>query len=360
MSFSPPLSRAASTEDLAENSFELSQDLVFHTSNQNAVVCALCTNVLDNPHQCSQCSSAWCKRCILDWLETHSSCPSTKHAVSKFEDCFVPASFSLTETLENTSVRCPLRSKGCDFICTIGKDRSTIKEHYYEKCPYAKIACTECKAGLLRKDLSTHGQSCPEKLIVCDLCATRMPRKFMKEHLIITSEQKGLKCHGFCFCPNGCKDSSQRPVILSLNDVASHLSSCPLQKIECTVCAAELIRKDLMKHMKEQVTEHILTTNLRLLEEMKDLKRELKQVRSELSDLKARYNKSLPKLEVSNASNALSSPPPSSSPSSSSSSSSSTPSTRIPISPHPWICVSCGLVNSNFDSKCLNCAYPYS
>ena len=157
-------------------------------------------------------------------------------------------------------VRCPHKAEGCEWEGELG----SLEQHLNttsirEGCQYVAVKCPNfdffisCHERVQRRDLEEHmSQHCPVRAFTCQYCNYEATyQEVTKEHWPVC-EKYPLPC------PNECGEEKIRRKHLK-----GHLEqTCPLEVIQCEYsyagCGAQLQRRLMPTHMKENMEAHLL------------------------------------------------------------------------------------------------------
>lgn len=259
-------------------------------------VCCLCSCVMDEPRTCMQCATSFCRLC-LDQLPT-KACPNCLKVFTSSDMVVAPL---IERQIGALKMRC--KHDDCKVApFTTGRQFVHFFEHL-RTCDYESTACSLCSTSLIRHQLKSHSDACPEVEIRCESCGDAMKRKKLEEHV---RASQGLSCAGLMYCPNACAwasasttntttsttatattaaatpasapappTSSSAPApaasspsvsspassttIIRRKDLQSHLLVCPNKGSQCEVCGANVLQNAMEKHMMENAVAHIQT-----------------------------------------------------------------------------------------------------
>lgn len=157
--------------------------------------CPICLGPFLEPYASNVCAHTFCKQCIATALSSQREaeeevdpiaaaamkrCPTCRTAVELSD--FQPTALLIKNMVDTLRVRCPNKSKGCDYEC----ERHLIRGHVASDCAFEYVDqfLTEgkrcgCSAKVMRKDWASHGLVCPKRRIACptcdsDLCADEL------------------------------------------------------------------------------------------------------------------------------------------------------------------------------------------
>ena len=151
-----------------------------------------------------------------------------------------------TKICDEAPVECPNKC-GQDL-----KRKQLVDGTHSEVCPLQPLTCAKCMADLVRKELVSHNQSCPKRIVPCGYCHQGIPYDELQVHV---KEVCGEYPEG---CPKKCnKDAEQ----LKRKDLIMHAEICPLEPVMCPYyevgCETEVVRKELSSHMESYTTQHL-------------------------------------------------------------------------------------------------------
>ena len=194
---------------------------------------------------------------------------------------------------------CPNLLVPCPNRCfSSGMPKGSINGHL-KICPLEKINCTnECGTFLLRKDLDNHVKNCPRQMICCQYCQQE------GEQHTVNGEHKEQCLKLPVKCPNGCEAET-----MAREAVEAHRRICPLEKVSCEYfrvgCEAKMARKDLAKHNKEKMEDH-LSLALHELDKLEKLQttqaaaadRALQKINDRISMMEAAHHEQVTELKM--------------------------------------------------------------
>ena len=205
--------------------------------------CALCTEVLKEPHLTACCGQHYCNSCLKEWLDHSSenhSCPHCRetnftHLLDK----------SVERQVKKLEVYCEYRRDGCSWVgelCDL--------ESHLSKCDHGLTSCSECGEKLKQQDLCDHlANDCILRECKCEHCGIEDLYRF------IAGKHLGL-CPDYPLkCPNKCSARLVKRKLLS-----KHLQRCPKQKVECQFrrvgCRSKFMRVDQRRHVAVNIHKH--------------------------------------------------------------------------------------------------------
>ena len=183
---------------------------------------------------------------------------------------------------------CPRRTVMCQY-CSSLIEHQFVEDHHKEHCHKFPLLCPNyCGIeDIPREDISDHRNICPLEIVHCtNNCGEEeLQRRDLGDHLDNRCMYRNVSCQycsveGECWfikgphfykecpkvpltCPNKCDIGT---VCRGVMD--QHRRKCPLEPIGCEYyrvgCDASILRKDLEKHSKENMEEHLLLTTKKL------------------------------------------------------------------------------------------------
>lgn len=162
------------------------------------LICRICLNVFDDPHQCSN-GHCFCKQCVLTALAKKTECPlckiylhnsnlvrnlSAKTCVDNLAtkcpsslDAVLLTTVGLTPATEHTSKKARKRS------CTWSGKLCDRNRHFEEDCEFRILTCShsECGKQMERMFMPEHIRSCEYAPSTCAVCQEDFPKMSMNE-----------------------------------------------------------------------------------------------------------------------------------------------------------------------------------
>lgn len=231
--------------------------------------CPLCLHVTRNPSLTSCCGQHFCENCINRVITNKKPCPFCKE--SEFTVFLDKKQKRKVLELE---VKCTQSSRKCKWTGQLGN----LEAHVDDDCGFVEVSCPkECGTVVQRRKLVGHLTTmCPKRCFTCKYCG------YVDTYQLIITEHIP-KCPKYPVpCPNNCSPSKFEQQMLEKHTT----QDCPLQQVDCEFwsfgCTTTVPRRDLAKHMEEDIQHHLLlmTKELKLTKE-KLLDAEQKFVRAE-------------------------------------------------------------------------------
>lgn len=194
--------------------------------------CPICLGPFLDPYASMLCSHTFCKHCITTALSDSSPsneaqddplvasvnkrCPTCRTSVELTD--FQPTALLIKNMVDTLRVRCPNKSKGCDYEC----ERHLLRGHVASDCAseYVDQNLNEgrrcgCSAKVMRKDWATHGVVCPKRKIACPTC----------------------------------------DAVLCADELEQHCQTCSPEPVQCEFCRVETIKSRLKLHVADECQE---------------------------------------------------------------------------------------------------------
>jgi len=157
-------------------------------------------------------------------------------------------------------------------------------------CQFEEVKCfNECGKMIQRQYMTNHVETeCPRRKVNCKYCHDR------GEHHFIEGQHKE-ECPKLPLpCPNNCEIGT-----VPCEDMEAHRKECPLEMIQCEYhnvgCKRiKLARKDLEKHKKENMEDHLKMTTV----ELANTKNELANTKDELTHANNQLTQRINTLEL--------------------------------------------------------------
>ncbi|XP_043944828.1 RING finger protein 151 [Protopterus annectens] len=139
-------------------------------------ICSVCHGVFKYPVR-MYCGHVFCKKCILQWLRGHDTCPCCRNVVS---GRLMIAMHRLNRIICRLKIKCRNEVHGCRVTFPLSK-----AEEHNVSCEYEMIMCPneDCMAEVLRKDMTHHVEICPYWKEPCSMgCGTVLTIYNRDEH----------------------------------------------------------------------------------------------------------------------------------------------------------------------------------
>ena len=126
---------------------------VVNSPPPNEVMCPVCKDILEEPHQFIPCGHHICKKCGDDLQQDHTTPVTPPCPVCKRNDCkMVPDAFFERSILNKLLIKC---NEGCGKEMELGE-----RKYHLETCPCLLVECefshVGCQEKVSRRDLAQH------------------------------------------------------------------------------------------------------------------------------------------------------------------------------------------------------------
>ena len=244
------------------------------------VLCKICHNPCRDVHLTGCCGAHFCLFCLQQLKRgtaVNKACPMCR--VGKFK---IFPNKRLDREIKALNMYCVNRRSGCSWSGEINDER----KHISTDCQFVDVYCpSKCGLKLKRQCLKLHlSKECP---CYCQHCGTTGHKEeISKRH----------KKHCFHYpipCPNGCEMG-----VVPKEGIDAHQQICPLELVRCEYfnvgCVVKVTRRELQDHYKQNVSEHLNLTSVKLasvIEEMDRKEKKLVTTTKELESTKSKFNK---------------------------------------------------------------------
>ena len=206
----------------------------------DALICAICLDIINTPVQATCCGKLFCKVCQENSIKQDTKCPHCRNTMKVFEDK------RCQQEINALKIVCPYYVRDCAWSGCV----SDLKQHI-DNCQYKFVKCpNHCKyntysdAYLLRKHLENHlANTCADRLVTCEHCKNKTKSKDLNDH------------HNNCKrypipCPNkACKEKIPR------EEKNQHVDKCAYTTVPCQYkefgCGTKMMRKDVDNHLTD-------------------------------------------------------------------------------------------------------------
>ena len=222
------------------------------------VICPLCLDIVEEPHQLTCCGQHICKICgdKLKKQDTAPHCPMCRHS----EYGTVHDKYFERNTLNKLFIWC---IKGCGQEIELGQ----LKDHLIQ-CPYIQEDCPYgCGQQFQRWYIEEHKEECPKHPFICSYC------KYQSTYEVIVNEHYPVCDKYPIICPNECSEDEIERGMLQ-----DHLDKCPFQVVECQFshvgCQEKVHRCDLGQHLSDNSVHHIALSSKMIYENLQKMMEE--------------------------------------------------------------------------------------
>ena len=229
--------------------------------------CPICQGVVKKAYSVKCCKKTFCKGCLDEALKKFDKCP-----LCRAERPLTYENDAIDDGVNDFKVLCIHHAKGCEWSghlfhepkhredtcgyeevkcemwemgCEVVDERRYMKKHAVEECEYRNVSCEYCGDNQRAWEIETHLLSCPDYPVTCfSGCQVEgLLRKNIDSHQQVCPEAV-VDCP---FAEMGCKE-----VQLKRKDVESHTTSAMSHHLA-------LVMKDLVEAkqaMQKQTDAH--------------------------------------------------------------------------------------------------------
>ena len=247
-----------STNISEESIIKISYKYQFVSPPPDDVICPLCLDIVEEPHQFTCCGHHICKKCgdKLKQQATTPHCPMCRHN----EYGTVYDKYFERNVLNKLTIWC---TKGCGQKVELGQ----LKNHL-PQCPCVQEDCPyECGQQQQRQYIEEHKEKCPKRPFICGYC------KYQSTYEVIVNEHYPVCDKYPIICPNECSgDEIERGML------QDHIDKCPYQVVECEFshvgCQEKVCRCDLSQHLSDNGIHHSALSSKMIYESLQKMMEE--------------------------------------------------------------------------------------
>ena len=259
-------------------------EFVKHPPEELQAECAICLQILREPHLISCCGNNYCRLCIHPVQQKNGACPLCNE-----ESFTILHNKGLQRTLNSFTVRCVHSQSGCEWVGELGKLEEHLNENPDEQlngCEFVEIKCMYCTEYFQRRNIGAHQiATCPNRPFSCDYCGV-----YQSTHEdVVHNHWTVCECRP-ASCPNDCGVYPKR------KDLECHVKKdCLLQVVDCDFhyagCEVKLPRREMAAHLLQASLAHtsfLAAANHKLAEKLvaKDIQND--QFREEMQEFKGK------------------------------------------------------------------------
>ena len=247
-------------------------DYSFVEAPHDRFICKICHLPSRNSHLSVCCGHLFCKSCLDNTKRTTAitACPMCRN-----EDFKTFPNKAVDREVRGLYVYCINKEKDCKWQGELNEVGKHLRSS--DGCQFEEVKCSnKCGKMIQRRYLSPHVETeCPCRKVNCQYC------HHTGEYQFIEGQHKKECSKVPLPCPNKCNMVST----VLREDMEAHRKECPLEIIQCEYHSVgckrvRLIRKDVEKHKKEKMEEHLMMTKNELTNTKAQLDAALKQVTS--------------------------------------------------------------------------------
>ena len=238
---------------------------------EDMFMCKICHLPSRNAQLSVCCGHTFCKSC-LDELKRSRTRSSKLCPVCRSKNIAPVPNKQVDRKIRSLRVYCINKEKGCEWQGEV----NDINVHLSDACVYESIECTNgCGEMLQRRCLTQHtATECSHRKINCPHC------NLSGIHHFVTGDHMRECPKVIIACPNHCQTEN-----ILREDMDEHRKVCSLEVVSCKYaklgCGTRMARKEVEKHGKEKMEEHLCMATGRL-EKLENAMARLENVISQL------------------------------------------------------------------------------
>ena len=213
-------------------------------------MCKICHLPSRDPQLSVCCGHTFCKSYLDGMKRSTASNPEVCPMCREDKSFEVVPNRQVDRKVRSLHIFCINNEKGCEWQGELNDLNVHINESNENGCMF--VQCTEgCGETLRRQYLSTHVLTdCMHRKINCQYC------DLSGIHSFITGDHKKECPKVLIACPNHCETDE-----ILREDMDEHRKVCPFEVVSCKYmklgCGSRMARKEIEKHKKEKVEDHL-------------------------------------------------------------------------------------------------------
>ena len=221
---------------------------------EDMFMCKICHLPSRNAQLSVCCGHTFCKSC-LDKIKHSRTCNSKVCPVCRDKKFGAVPNKQVDRKIRSLRVYCINKKNGCEWQGEV----NDINGHLSDGCMYESIECTNgCGEILQRRCLTQHTiTECSHRKINCPHC------RLSGRHHFITGDHMRECPKVIIACPNHCETDN-----ILREDMDEHRKVCSLEVVSCKYmklgCGTRMARKEIEKHGKEKMEQHLYMATERL------------------------------------------------------------------------------------------------
>ena len=255
------------------------------------LVCKICQLPSKDPYLSVCCGHLFCKSCLDNVKKSATitnACP-----ICRDKKFMTFPNKAVDREVKSLHIYCTNKEKGCEWQGELNDINNHLGNS--DGCQFEEVKCSnECGKMIQRQYLTSHVEiDCPRHKIKCQYCHD------IGGHEFIEGQHKE-ECPKLPLpCPNQCR----KVKTVLREDMEAHRKECPLEMIQCEYHSVgckriKLARKDMEKHKKQKMEQHLMMTKDELTDTKAQLATSLKQITNLTILLNAQLNKSASSIDV--------------------------------------------------------------
>ena len=263
----------------------------FVHATPDRLVCQICHLPSRDPYLSVCCGHLFCKSCLDNVKESSAitnACP-----VCRDEKFVTFPNKAVDREIKSLHIYCTNKEKGCEWQGELNDINNHLGNS--DGCQFEEVKCSnECGKMIERQYLTNHVETeCPRHKIKCQYCHLTGEHEFIEGQHMEECPKLPLPC------PNKCRKNKT----VLREDMEAHRKECPLEMIQCEYHSVgckrvKLARKDMEKHKKQKMEQHLMMTKDELTDTKVQLATSLKQITNLTILLNAQLTKTTNSIDV--------------------------------------------------------------
>lgn len=224
------------------------------------LICPICRVALVAP-VITNCDHVFCQKCLVQAHTLNPVCPVDRQPLLKLSSETRSAPKLIANQLDNLTVRCPNRMRGCELVVA----RSLVENHVSRYCDKTLVPCPHpsCDKTIARKDV---GKGCLHYEVTCEFCEQAV-------------QKADLETHQDMECLNRKKDCELCGAEFVRSKQEEHTRECPEVEVTCKFAPFGCNHKMSRRHLEE----HCARCDYRVVGPVGE---QLAELRAEMTTLK--------------------------------------------------------------------------
>ncbi|KAK8078126.1 hypothetical protein PG996_004296 [Apiospora saccharicola] len=234
--------------------------LEYESNVDENLICPICRVALVAP-VITNCDHVFCQKCLVQAHTLNPVCPVDRQPLLKLSSETRSAPKLIANQLDNLTVRCPNRMRGCDLVVA----RSLVENHVSRYCDKTLVPCPHpsCDKTIARKD---EGKGCLHYEVSCEFCEQAI-------------QKADLETHQDMECLNRKKDCELCGAEYVRSKQEEHTKECPEVEVTCNFAPFGCNHKMSRRHLEE----HCARCDYRVVGPVGE---QLAELRAEMTTLK--------------------------------------------------------------------------
>ncbi|KAK8086377.1 hypothetical protein PG994_001351 [Apiospora phragmitis] len=206
--------------------------LEYESNVDENLICPICRVALVAP-VITNCDHVFCQKCLVQAHTLNPVCPVDRQPLLKLSSGTRSAPKLIANQLDNLTVRCPNRPRGCDLVVA----RSLVENHVSRYCDKTLVPCPHpsCNKTIARKDMA---KGCLHYEVSCEFCEQAVQKADLETHQDMECLNRKTDCE---LCGAEFVRSKQE----------EHTKECPEVEVTCKFAPFGCNRKMSRRHLEE-------------------------------------------------------------------------------------------------------------